>query len=205
MKVVADAAERAGYKIAGLLDSYKAKGTPWFGYEVVGTEEDYGQLAGDGAACFVSIGDNAVRARVVQKMVDLFPNIMFATVVHPAAAIARGVEIGPGSVVMAGAVINPDTQVGEHCIVNTRASIDHDGSVGDFATVSPGACLGGNVTLGAHSVIGLGANVIHGMEIGAHTVVGAGSVVVRSLPERVVAMGVPCRVVRSREPGDRYL
>jgi maltose O-acetyltransferase len=35
------------------------------------------------------------------------------------------------------------------------------------------------------------------VEVGAYAFVGAGSVVTRSLPERVLAMGVPARVVRS--------
>ena len=38
--------------------------------------------------------------------------------------------------------------------------------------------------------------VCPGVTIGAHTVVGAGSVVTKDLPERVVAVGSPARVVR---------
>lgn len=34
------------------------------------------------------------------------------------------------------------------------------------------------------------------MTIGKNSVIGAGSVVTRDIPENVVAMGVPCRVVR---------
>jgi maltose O-acetyltransferase len=39
--------------------------------------------------------------------------------------------------------------------------------------------------------------VCPGVEIGANTVVGAGGVVTRDLPEGVLALGVPARVVRS--------
>jgi len=34
-----------------------------------------------------------------------------------------------------------------------------------------------------------------GVEIGDNTVIGAGSVVTKSIPENVVAAGVPCRVL----------
>jgi acetyltransferase-like isoleucine patch superfamily enzyme len=47
--------------------------------------------------------------------------------------------------------------------------------------------------------------VIHGITIGEHTVVGAGSTVVTHIGDHVVAHGSPCRAVRAREPGDRYL
>ena len=40
--------------------------------------------------------------------------------------------------------------------------------------------------------------VLKGVTIGDHTIVGAGSVVVKSLPADAVAVGVPCRVVKTR-------
>jgi len=53
------------------------------------------------------------------------------------------------------------------------------------------------VTIGDNVWIGGGAIVCPGVTIGANTVVGAGSVVVRDLPENVIAVGNPCRMVRS--------
>ena len=52
------------------------------------------------------------------------------------------------------------------------------------------------VTIGADVWVGSGAIILPGVTIGARTVIGAGSVVSRSLPEDVLAMGNPCRVVR---------
>jgi maltose O-acetyltransferase len=42
--------------------------------------------------------------------------------------------------------------------------------------------------------------VVPGVSIGADTVVGAGSVVVHDLPDGVLAVGNPCRVVRPLGP-----
>jgi len=53
------------------------------------------------------------------------------------------------------------------------------------------------VTVGDNVWLGGGAIVCPGVTIGDNTVVGAGSVVVRDLPENVIAVGNPCRVVRS--------
>ena len=36
-----------------------------------------------------------------------------------------------------------------------------------------------------------------GVTIGDHTVIGAGSVVTKDIPDHVVAVGTPCRVIRS--------
>lgn len=51
-------------------------------------------------------------------------------------------------------------------------------------TIGDNVWLGGNVT------------VLPGVSIGNNTVIGAGSVVVRDIPDGVVAVGNPCRVVK---------
>ncbi|MCR5889362.1 sugar O-acetyltransferase [Hymenobacter sp. J193] len=51
--------------------------------------------------------------------------------------------------------------------------------------------IGDNVWLGA------GVIVLPGVTIGAGTTIGAGSVVTRSIPAGVVAVGNPCRVIRT--------
>jgi acetyltransferase-like isoleucine patch superfamily enzyme len=55
------------------------------------------------------------------------------------------------------------------------------------------------VRIGAGSWIGSGAIVM--ADVGRGTVVGAGSVVTRSLPDGVIAAGIPARVRRSRAGG----
>lgn len=51
--------------------------------------------------------------------------------------------------------------------------------------------IGNNVWLGGNVV------VLPGVSIGNNTVIGAGSVVTKDIPENVVAVGNPCRVVKS--------
>jgi maltose O-acetyltransferase len=56
--------------------------------------------------------------------------------------------------------------------------------------------LAAPVRIGARTWIGAGTIVCPGVTIGEHSIVGAGSVVVRDVPERVMAAGNPCRVIR---------
>lgn len=49
--------------------------------------------------------------------------------------------------------------------------------------------------------IGGGSMICAGVSIGENTVVGAGSVVNKSLPANVIAVGNPCRVLRTLEEG----
>ena len=53
------------------------------------------------------------------------------------------------------------------------------------------------VRIGENVWLGLNTLVLKGVEIGKNTVVGANSVVASSLPENVLAAGIPARVIRS--------
>lgn len=57
--------------------------------------------------------------------------------------------------------------------------------------------IGENVWIGANTVI------VPGVSIGKNSVIGAGSVVTKDIPENVVAVGNPCRVLRPIGEHDR--
>ncbi len=52
------------------------------------------------------------------------------------------------------------------------------------------------VHIGRNCWIGAGAIILPGITIGDNTVIGAGSVVTKDIPDNVVAVGNPCRVLR---------
>lgn len=58
--------------------------------------------------------------------------------------------------------------------------------------------IGNNVWLGA------GVIVLAGVTIGDNTVIGAGSVVTKNIPSDVVAVGNPCKVIKSIDNSDYY-
>lgn len=53
------------------------------------------------------------------------------------------------------------------------------------------------ITIGDDVWVGGGAKILPGVTIGSRSVIGAGSVVTRDVPEGVLAVGNPCRVVRA--------
>jgi sugar O-acyltransferase (sialic acid O-acetyltransferase NeuD family) len=207
-RLIIDAVEKEQrWQILGLVDDDQAEGSECLGYAVMGTVGGLrAVMAAHGVRRgIIAIGDNGARAEVAGRIAGAAPEFGYVMVIHPAAEIARQVTVGEGSVILAGGVINAGARVGRHCYVSAKASLDHDSEMADFASLGPGATVGGNVRIGTGSAIALGANVIHGIRVGAHTVIGAGATVVRDIPERVVAYGVPARVVRARVPGEKYL
>lgn len=57
--------------------------------------------------------------------------------------------------------------------------------------------IANNVWIGAHSV------VLPGVSIGENSVIGAGSIVTKDIPENVIAVGNPCRVLREISERDK--
>lgn len=59
------------------------------------------------------------------------------------------------------------------------------------------------ITVGDNVWIGAGVHVMPGVRIGSNVVIGGGSVVVRDIPDNSIAVGNPCRVIRSITDADR--
>ena len=58
---------------------------------------------------------------------------------------------------------------------------------------------GGQIVVGNEVWIGAGVIVLSGVTIGDRSVIGAGSVVTKDIPPDSVAVGMPARVIRTRE------
>jgi acetyltransferase-like isoleucine patch superfamily enzyme len=56
--------------------------------------------------------------------------------------------------------------------------------------------IGGKTRIGDRTWLGIGATLIDKVSVGTGCVVGAGAVVVSDLPDRVLAVGVPARIIR---------
>lgn len=145
------------------------------------------------------IGNPAVRKRLIGRCHDL--GVRSATLVHPRATLTRWVTLGAGTIVTAGVVLTNDIQVGAHVHLNLNVTVGHDAVLGDFCTVAPGVNVSGNVTVGEGCDLGTGAAIIQKLTIGAWSVVGAGAVVNKDLPANCTAVGVPAKVIKTREEG----
>jgi sugar O-acyltransferase (sialic acid O-acetyltransferase NeuD family) len=195
------------YNIIGIIDSIHDIDSIRFGYKILGRQEDIKELVSkygiEGGV--ISIGDNWVRYYVSSQIKEQIPNFNFVNAIHPSVVIGDNVKLGEGIVMMAGCIINPKSQVGDFTFFATGAQLDHDCNIGNFSSISAGSITGGYVTLGDFSSITLGVTVIDRLQIGTNTVVGAGSLVVKSLPDDVLAYGNPCKIIRSREKGEKFL
>lgn len=189
-KVILDILHKQGRVVTALVDDNPQLGVEKIhGISIWQASTVLSAIRSDCSQWIVAIGNNHIREQIAQKLTCL--GYAFTTAIHPSAQIAIGVEIAPGTVVMANAAINTDTKIGHHAIVNTGATIDHDCTIGDYCHIAPGCSLAGQVQLGKGVFLGIGTKVCPGVEIGDETTCGAGAVVIRSLPSHCLAYGCP--------------
>jgi carbonic anhydrase/acetyltransferase-like protein (isoleucine patch superfamily) len=92
-------------------------------------------------------------------------------------------------------------QIGETCLIGPNVIMRTAGHRFDDPSIPirQQGHIVKNITIGDNVWIGSNAIVLGGVQIGSGSVIGAGAVVVSDIPQMSVAVGIPARVIRSRE------
>lgn len=195
------------YNIIGIIDSIKNIGEELYGYKVIGRQENIVDLGFqyEFAAGIITVGDNWTRYKIYQSIIKKWGWFTFVNAIHPSVIIGNNVKIGDGVIAMAGVIFNPGALIGDFSFFATGAQIEHDCIIGGFSSVSAGSVLGGHVHIKGWSAVTLGVTILDRVTIGMNTVIGSGSLVTKDVPDNVLAYGIPAKVIRTREPGERFL
>ncbi|MBA4489310.1 gamma carbonic anhydrase family protein [Paracoccus sp. S1E-3] len=141
---------------------------------------------------------------MIWELDGVAPEIAADAWIAPDAQIIGRVVIEPGASIWWGAVLrgdNDEIRIGRGSNVQDLCCLHTDPgfplTIGPDVTVGHRAMLHG-CTIGAGSLIGMGATVLNGAKIGAGSLIGAAALVSegKEIPDRVLVMGAPGRVVR---------
>lgn len=143
----------------------------------------------------IGIGTPKYRYLMSEKFEDWGGKLV--STISPFAHIGHfGNQIGIGSNIMTGTVITNDVSLGKGCLINLNCTIGHDTIIEEFVELCPGVHISGNCKIGKHTFIGTNATVLPNIVIGQHVIIGAGAIVTKDLPDNVLVMGSPAKVIK---------
>lgn len=94
-------------------------------------------------------------------------------------------------------VIGDNAQIAPNVAIYTAGHPVHPDSRNSGYEYGIGITIGNNVWIGGNTVIN------PGVHIGNNVVIGSGSIVTKDLPDNVIAVGNPCRIIRPITEEDR--
>ncbi|WP_367065663.1 serine O-acetyltransferase [Oryzisolibacter sp. LB2S] len=111
---------------------------------------------------------------------------------------------------LTGIEIHPGAVIGERVFIDHGMGvvIGETAVVGDGCTIYHGVTLGGtslykgakrHPTLGENVVVAAGAKVLGGFEVGDGAKIGSNAVVIKPVPAGATAVGIPARIIPSKE------
>ena len=204
-KSIAEILENLNYEIVGFIDSYLPKGQKVLDYRIIGNEDvlfNCEKTHGTNLVV-IGVGDIKGRAKVVEKIKNINPNIVFPTIISPSATVSKHTNIGEGTIIFSNSFVNVECEIGDFCVINTSSIIEHSTQIRDFCTISPSVCIGGDVKIEEYTFIGSNATVIQKRKIGKHVVIGAGAVVIKDIPDNVLSLGVPAVIIKENYSNDK--
>ncbi len=187
------------FEIAGIVDNCKSDSFI-SGIKTIGTDNDLRDIYKSGIHNSLitvgSIKDNTKRYRLFNMARKI--GYGFPIIISSEAIVDKSVKIDEGTVVMPGSIINIDSSIGKNCIINTGAIIEHDCKIGNHCHIAPGVHISGAANIGELNFIGIGATIIQGIKICNNVTIGAGSVVIKDLPDNVITVGNPAKIISNK-------
>lgn len=153
----------------------------------------------DDVEVVIANGEPTARRMIRQKLEAAA--LRLGNVVDTTTVVAESASFSNGVVITPFCSISSKAELAVNVCVNTASIVGHDVKIGPDSVISSMVNLGGECIIGSQTYIGMGALIKERTRIGSNTIIGMGSVVYDDVPDGVIALGNPAKVVRRNEAG----
>ena len=165
-----------------------------FGQQVLSFDEVKDKYTGESLEVIIAVGEPHARKILRERVTEA--DFSLTVLIHPSVMIDNSTKLGWGTVVGLNCFISCDISIGENVLIQPNACIGHDNQIGNDSVISTFVCIAGGCIIGDETYIGLNVPIKENIKIGNQSIVGMGSVVSRDIPDQVIALGNPARVMK---------
>lgn len=140
-----------------------------------------------------------------KKVFDLLEKqgYKFANVISPEATISPYAVLGVGLIIKKAALISPEAIIGNNTTLQAFVAVGHGAVIGKHCQIATHSVIGGETVVGDCVYIGLNCPVKEKVILGSNSVVSAGAAVLRDIPENVIVMGNPARIIAKKNENEK--
>lgn len=145
----------------------------------------------------IAVGEPSGRDYLYHKIKEA--GLSLVTLIHPGIYIDGTTVIGEGTVIAEGVTITANVEIGENAYIQPHAVIGHDIKIGRHTVIGSNCQIGGGDVIGERVFMGFLSGTTDHISIGSDSIISAGAIVFKELPEGVIAVGNPARIVKKNE------
>jgi len=132
-----------------------------------------------------------IKLKLIARIISNIGRFLTRIEIHPGAIIGKGLVIDHGT----GVVIGETSRIGDDVLIYHGVTL---GGTGSASHVKRHPTICNNVMIGA------GAKVLGDIKIGAYSKIGANAVVLNDIPPGSTAIGIPAKVIKTKEGMEDY-
>lgn len=140
-------------------------------------------------------------------MQQLFKNVGENVWIEPdfRCEFGKNITIGDDVYINFGCIILDCSEVtiGSHTLLGPNIGLYAANHSTDATERINGGCYGKPIHIGNNVWLGGDVKVLQGVTIDDNTIIGAGSIVTKDIPDNVIAVGNPCKVIRKITEEDK--
>lgn len=145
----------------------------------------------------IGIGNPKTRINIGDELSGRYSNLIFPPLIHPNVIYDKSsCLIEKGVIICSSTVMTINIHIQEFSMLNLCCTVGHEAIIGKGSVLNPTVNISGGVNLGSGVLVGTGVQILQYVTIGDNAVIGAGACLTKSIPDNVVAVGIPVKVIK---------
>lgn len=169
----------------------------FMGYKCMSYNNFKGAFGIDEIELCIAVGEPDAKRKLYEKIKA--DGYRLATLIYPNAIVSPSAKIGEGVVIKYNVIISADAVVEDNVYIQSNVTVGHDVVIRKHCQLSAYSHVSGKTIIEEGVYVGVHCPIRESLLIGKNSILSMGAVVLKDVPEEVIVMGNPARVIAKNE------